>query len=155
MAGAAAVSCFVFRVWLDLRDAVQAHLGEAPRPGPASKWSVWPTGRSRQASRGCTREWDDKPRATARGTTYVEIDAATGELTYLKECAPASPLFKPGAATADLLKAITAKAAEEQALNGKPAPLLRTAEGVVKTSGRSLPEGRREREARLFADDIR
>jgi|MDSY01.1.fsa_nt_gb hypothetical protein len=144
------------------RDAVQAHLEKRFPAGTRFKVERVADGKE---SSGFTWMYQGDAAAAApsnglRGTTYVEIDAATGELTYLKEAC--EPLFKPGAATADLLKAITAKAAEEQALNGKPAPTFvaqtpRTAEGVVKYLWtEAYPKGAETSEAlRLFADDIR
>ena len=93
-----------------------------------------------------------------RGTTYLETSEA-GEITYWKEAC--EPLFKPGAATADLLKAITAEAAKELELNGKPAPTYveqtpTTAKGVVDYLWKeAYPKGADTDEAlRLFAENI-
>ena len=101
----------------------------------------------------------EEPGKGLRGTTYLEIDASTGKIIYIKEAC--EPLFKPGSATADLLKAITADAAKELELNGKPDPTYveatpSAASDVVEYLWKeAYPKGAETSEAlRLFADNI-
>lgn len=85
-----------------------------------------------------------------RGTTFVELNEA-GEIKYMREIP--EPLYKPGDATLELLKAVTKNAV------AKPPPVYesktpQTANEVAKYLFCEVQGGDIDESMRLFADDI-